>query len=701
MKRFLSLLFFISLIACMTVTFGSCGDDDGTENGGTDSVRVTLVNVKTDEAVAVFDMDAGMAFSADDLALINNLSYKGVDFGEWYSDAAMSFKFDYSTPFASSVTLYSAPLDKAGRNIDYSYEPTSKTLTFIGYGDMFDFADFSAVPWLNLNSVDPAQIETVVLPEGITSIAPNAFCGFGIKSLVLPKSVKRIGANAFLDCDSLTHIFYAGTSVEYYEIAVDSTNVHLVGSRDKCYYYSQSRPNTAGAYWYIEEDSLKPEPWCYSLKYVFDGDETASFVDYVFISNAKLTRSNISFRSKLTSGGALIEFITPEAAIGDAISSDKEYLCYKGNILCEDGNITVCIEDEKLVLNIKSTSKITKTTDYTEKAAAHIVYEAGSNEIVATTDAVTQIEIGAGISYLGKYIFADMKLVENVYIPASVTSIHKDAFAGCENLKNVYATSSVRIVNDNGKVVGSLDECKAVVYIKTLLGGTSTGNWWREITVNNGDDAVTKSIAWTLTDNGVLYVSGSPYMVDFAEPSDAPWYSARDNITAFVVCDGIVSISKNAISGYKNIEIISLPKSLKHIPKGSFEGTKCFLNTIPSEDGGIYVDNHLIKVDLRDSNEFFAVRLGTVSISDGAFEGCSSLESVLLPESLTEITDGMLLGLDKLEKIYTELDKESWEKGSSVLTSQANVYFYSEQKPGMTNDGNCYWRYLDGKITEW
>ena len=48
--------------------------------------------------------------------------------------------------------------------------------------------------------------ESIVLPEGVKSIADGAFYGSGLTSIVIPDGVERIGNEAFCGCRSLTSI---------------------------------------------------------------------------------------------------------------------------------------------------------------------------------------------------------------------------------------------------------------------------------------------------------------------------------------------------------------------------------------------------------------------------------------------------------------------------------------------------------------
>lgn len=103
----------------------------------------------------------------------------------------------------------------AGENFTWEYSSSTKTLTFTGSGAMSGYLE--DMLW---RSADFAtEIETVVLPEGITEISNYAFNGCtGIKNVNFPESLTYIGFAAFSGCINLTQIDLP----ESQELALDS-----------------------------------------------------------------------------------------------------------------------------------------------------------------------------------------------------------------------------------------------------------------------------------------------------------------------------------------------------------------------------------------------------------------------------------------------------------------------------------------------
>ena len=117
-----------------------------------------------------------------------------------------------------------------------------------------------------------------------------------------------------------------------------------------------------------------------------------------------------------------------------------------------------------------------------------------------------------------------------------------------------------------------------------------------------------ENLTWTLSETGVLTVSGTGEMANYSELYPAPWYSQRNEIRKIIVEEGVTSIGNRAFRELEHVTSVKLPSTLKTIGKYAFVNcTK--INTV-----------------------LFSGGLET--ISEGAFENCESLMTVRLPETL-------------------------------------------------------------------
>lgn len=95
-----------------------------------------------------------------------------------------------STALAASKTS-----GKCGKNLKWSYDKSSDTLTISGKGAMNDYKSLKS-PWFDCLE-EFGEGTKVVIKEGVTTIGKNAFDEVPISGVSLPKTLKTIGDRAF------------------------------------------------------------------------------------------------------------------------------------------------------------------------------------------------------------------------------------------------------------------------------------------------------------------------------------------------------------------------------------------------------------------------------------------------------------------------------------------------------------------------
>ena len=167
------------------------------------------------------------------------------------------------------------------------------------------------------------------------------------------------------------------------------------------------------------------------------------------------------------------------------------------------------------------------------------------------------------------------------------------------------------------------------------------------------------NITWTLSNNGVLTISGNGPMNNYRQSttydsSTAPWGATA---TSVVIGQGVTSIGSYAFCGCTSLTSVTIPDSITSISSYAF--FKCSSLTsvmIPDNVTSIGMDafagcSSLTSVTIPDS----VTSMGTyvfsgctnltnvelseniTSIGQGAFDNCSSLTSVTIPNSVTSI----------------------------------------------------------------
>lgn len=216
---------------------------------------------------------------------------------------------------------------------------------------------------------------------------------------------------------------------------------------------------------------------------------------------------------------------------------------------------------------------------------------------------IKHIVIPNGITSIGDYAFHNCKYLTSINIPDSVTKIGFGAFSGCGSLTSVTIPAKVSDIDSF-----TFGNCKSMEEIKV------SENNEKYVGINNClIEKRTKKLVWGCK-NSVIPNDGSVIKIDYA---------------AFKDCSGLTSIT--------------IPASIREIASNAFVGCSG-LEKIEVESGNkIYknINNCLIKKDgktlvLGCKNSVIPAD-SIIEIADQAFDGCSDLKSIAIPEGVTKI----------------------------------------------------------------
>ena len=208
----------------------------------------------------------------------------------------------------------------------------------------------------------------------------------------------------------------------------------------------------------------------------------------------------------------------------------------------------------------------------------------------------------------------------------------------------------------------------------------------------------TGSCTWRL-DGTVLTISGNGAMGSYTWESKPPWST---DITQVIIEQGVTSIGSSAFDGYSNITSITIPDSVKNIYEYAFFASGLTNVTIPngvtsigyaafygcSSLRSITIPDSVINIDYAafgSSPQLEVIEVGkgnpvyhsagnclietalktlilgtynsvipsdgSVTSIDTAFEGCSSLTSITIPDSITNISYSAFNGCSSLRSI--------------------------------------------------
>ncbi len=250
------------------------------------------------------------------------------------------------------------------------------------------------------------------------------------------------------------------------------------------------------------------------------------------------------------------------------------------------------------------------------------------------------------VTSIGNYAFFGSGLT-SITIPASVTSIGDFAFRYSNNL------ASVTVYASDPPILGSsvFENCKSSlkIYVFSDLVDDYQGAWSAyetKITAipnqsgNCGAAGHVEDVTWELaltSTTGVLTISGTDAMEDYANLEDQPWGDYRSFITSVVVGSGVTGIGNLAFENCTNLATVTFASDsqLSNIGLCAFQNSGLTTIEIPA------------KVTTINMNTFYdCSSLGTVTFATGsllttidvfAFSECTNLTSISLPNGLTTI----------------------------------------------------------------
>ena len=157
-------------------------------------------------------------------------------------------------------------------------------------------------------------------------------------------------------------------------------------------------------------------------------------------------------------------------------------------------------------------------------------------------------------------------------------------------------------------------------------------------------------VAWTLSADGTLTISGTGIMKDYERKedgsTDAPWDAGA--VKKVVVKKGVTQIGARAFSGCRLLSAVSLGQDLKAVCAEAFRDCTALVK--------ITIPNSVKKIDVRAFYGCTALTAAKLSdsmteICEGTFWNCSALTSITIPDAVTGIRTTAFAYCSGLEEI--------------------------------------------------
>jgi hypothetical protein len=252
-----------------------------------------------------------------------------------------------------------------------------------------------------------------------------------------------------------------------------------------------------------------------------------------------------------------------------------------------------------------------------------LYFEEGITKIKAETFQGRHIEhcmLPESMEELGEYSFAECPNLESIIIPNGLKYIRKKAFKWCAELRRINLPSTIEFVDED-----AFYECDDITIIVDKPKGSLAGAPW------GADNA---RIIWEEADGVYITDDGKELFGFLADDKE------------YIIPDGIKRICRDAFRGSK-LEKITIPDSVKKI--GGMAFGYSMLKEIRFGKGIKELEmwafahcKYLTKVD---------IPFGVTNLVS-TFMGCTSLESVTLPNTIKTLRLSVFRGCSSLKELY-------------------------------------------------
>ena len=503
------------------------------------------------------------------------------------------------------------------------------------------------------------DVETYVVPEGVTIISDEAFLQFAnIKKIFIPKSVTEIENCAFAE-------------ISLQEIVVDKENTHYKSIDGVLYDYAlteliqcpcgQERitiPDT------VTEICDFAFDCCTKLSDIVIPDSVTKIGNEAFFSCVKL--SNIIIPDSVTEIGdmaldgckrlkslTLSKSLTCMPNLGNlrhlkSVTIPASVIKIGNDDFEFDDVFGGCVDLQEIVV-------CNDNTHY--RSIDGVLYDYAVSMLIRCPCQKKSVVVPDTVVNIHSYAFAGCTHLTTVVIPPSVRSLENYSFCGCTSLRKVVISE---FVENLGSLASQFSGCISLQEIEVMEG-----------------NPYYKSI------DGVLYNSKVSTLLlcpsqkkkinipDTVKSIESAAFFGCEQIMSIVVPPYVTHIGDKVFSGCANLRKVALSKSIKKIGDEVFQDCeklqKIYVdqeNTyFKSIDGVLYDYSVSVLIKCPRQKKSVVIPDTVTSIKAGAFMYCSQITSIVVPPNVTYIGRFAFMFCTNLERIVLSPKLERISRG--------------------------------------
>ena len=324
-------------------------------------------------------------------------------------------------------------------------------------------------------------------------------------------------------------------------------------------------------------------------------------------------------------------------------------------------------EDNSTIESIIIPSSVIRISEYAFKNASALrtvyILEGSSLERIGTSafencDALEEIKLPEGLTLLGKRAFYDCNSLIYIKFPSTLETIPEKAFYLCFGLNSITLPEGVKVLEANAfsscyylsnvDLPDTLQEIGDCAFANTMVSSVTIPQNVRNIYKSaflgcNSLEAVTAH-----TDNttyfsldGVLFRRSDKELIIY------PYAKITENLT---LPDGVKTISAETFLNHQKLISVTLPASVTKIEDGAFFGCSQ-LESITFPENSMLTEIGMSAFSHCKSLKSVVIPKGVTLISQSAFESCEALSEVTIPYGVTTICSYVFSGCTSLRTI--------------------------------------------------
>ena len=209
------------------------------------------------------------------------------------------------------------------------------------------------------------------------------------------------------------------------------------------------------------------------------------------------------------------------------------------------------------------------------------------------------------IKYIYSGLLSNQDRLKSVRIPKVVTVIGDEAFKNCSSLSSVTIPDGVSWIGDN-----AFNGCSSLASVTIPKSVTKIGS-------SAFSDC--SSLESFVIPEGVTKIGDSAFF-------------GCSSLASVIIPNSLTNIGDKAFWRCNTLERITIPNSVIEIGDSAFYGC----SNLPVINNIRYADTCLVEV-VDKSMDTYQIKTGTRFVSYGAFDGCISLKSITIPDSVIYI----------------------------------------------------------------